>query len=178
MKGEALQVIRHDYHAVHSSGARPLSAVKFIVLHCMETFSLVGADEGTGSWFENLASKGSAHFGVDDDSTQQYLPLTAVAWGAPPLNYNGVHIEASGRSALDRPKWLEDYDPMLTREAWLVAHLCRELAIPLRVLDAEDLARCGDDPAHKAGIVTHETVSAVFRQSDHTDPGPGLPSRG
>lgn len=174
--GDRVSHIRHDYRARHHSGARSVDTIRYLVIHDGETTSTTTAAEGMGAWFANAASQGSAHYGVDNDSTQQYLPDSMIAWGAPPANQTGLHVECAGRASYARARWLDDLGPMLRRAGWLVAAKCRAYRVPLDVLDADRLRRSGLTPARgHGGLVTHSTVSKAYHQSTHTDPGSGFP---
>ena len=50
--------IRHDYHALRSSGTRLLAAVRLFVLHDMEDTALDQAAEDTGRFFEEPGGAG------------------------------------------------------------------------------------------------------------------------
>ena len=161
--------IKHDYHAVHHSGNRSLSAIHFIVLHDMENTSFDNAAENVGAYFEMQASGGSTHYGIDDNSIQQYLSLEVIPWGAPYANTTGVHIEQMGKSSWDEKTWLK-HPGTLERTAWLVHKLCKELGIPLRLVDVADV-RNG-----VKGVTTHHICTDAFHiAGGHTDPGPGYP---
>lgn len=164
-------VIRHDYHAIHHSGNRYLTAIRHIVWHDIEGVGETAA-EGAGSWFENSASGGSAHFGCDCNSVQQYLSLGVVAWGAPYVNEDGAHIEIEGKASWTQAQWMK-HKGALDRAAWLTAHIQRRCLdsgnrIPLRLLSVADLR------ANRKGIVTHAVATKAFGGS-HTDPGPNFP---
>jgi hypothetical protein len=165
--------IRRDYHAVHHSGLRPLSAIDFIVLHDMESTNPGGAAEGAGSWFENFASGGSTHYGVDNNSIQQYLALGVICWGAPGANTNGVHIEQMGAARWTRDQWMSKAKPTLERTAWLMARIHNRLLranvrVPLTVLTDSEVR------GHHHGVTTHRQLTRVLGGS-HTDPGSGYP---
>ena len=160
--------IRHDFHAVHSSGTRPLSAVHLVVLHDMEDARYNDAAEDTGHWFAQAASAGSTTFGCDNDSIQQYLSLEDVPWGAPYANTSGVHIEQMGIASWHYPEWRAKADGTLFRAAFLIAHLSKVLGIPIRTL-TDARVRSG-----VKGVTTHAQCTKVFGGS-HTDPGPGYP---
>ena len=158
-----LYTIRHDYTALRTSGTRELSRIRLIVLHSAEALSA----EAVGRWFADPRAQGSAHFGVDQDSIQRYLPLRAVPWGAPGVNSDGVHIEQCGYARWTRDGWLRR-DEMLDRVAWLMAVLARRLDIPLRSLSDEELRR------GERGVTTHRQCTLVYGGT-HTDPGAGYP---
>lgn len=163
-----------DYHAVHHSGIRRLSAIDWFVLHDMENISYDKAAENVGHWFEMQASGGSSHYGIDNNSIQRYLALNVIAWGAPGANTNGVHFEQMGRAAWVRETWLQRAKPTLDQTAWLLARVKRYLeerkvAIPLRHLTDAEIR------AHKHGIVLHRDLTRALGIGSHTDPGTGYP---
>jgi len=160
--------IEHDYHAIHHSGTRPLSAVNFIVLHDMEANHPNTAAEAVGNYFEMAASGGSAHYGVDNNSIQQYLGLNIVAWGAPSTNYDGVHIEQMGLAKWSRTEWRKKAEGTLDRTAWLMAYLSKRVDVPLRVLSVQETR------ARAKGVITHKIATVAFGGT-HTDPGSGYP---
>ena len=164
-----MYTIQNDYHAVHHSGTRTDSDVKWLVLHSMESTNQTGAAEGAGSWFENQASGGSTQYGIDNNSIQRYLPDNVICWGAPgPPNDHGLHIEQMGTASWSRTQWMEKAKETLDRTAWLMARKSIKFDIPLRVLTVADLK------AGKKGVVTHSTCTKAFGGS-HTDPGSGYP---
>lgn len=169
--GDAVSKVRHDYRASKSSGTRPVSEIRWIVIHDAEADLPKTGAEAVGNYFESAASRGSTHYGVDDDSTQQYLPDNVICWGAPGANKNGVHIELMGKASHTRERWIEHHGPMFQRAGWLVSSLAKKYGIPIRVLTVAEFK------AGKKGIVTHATVSAADGPggSTHTDPGRGFP---
>ena len=167
--------VRHDFHAVHDSGVRDVHAIRYIVLHDGEVADGDHAAEIIGRIFENPGAGGSSHYGADNNSVQQYLSLDRIAWGAPPLNTAGIHVEQAGLARYSRQDWLAGYIPMLLRVAELLAWLYQHYGVPLVHLSERELRALGPDPKRPAGIVTHAQVTEVFKQSDHTDPGAGYP---
>lgn len=168
---DAITLIRQDYRATKSSGSRPTSAIKWIVIHDAEVDDDLKGAEKVGSYFASSAARGSTHYGVDDDSTQQYLSDTAIPWGAPGANTNGLHIELMGKASHSRVEWLDHHGPMFDRAGWLIARKAKTYGIPLRLLTIAEYR------AGKKGIITHATVSAADGPggSTHTDPGPNFP---
>ena len=160
--------IRHDFHAVHSSGTRALSAVHLIVLHDMEVTAYSTAAEAVGRYFEMQASGGSTNYGIDNNSIQQYLGLEVIPWGAPYANTQGVHIEQMGVATWSGSEWRQKAQGTLSRTAWLIAHLNKVLGIPVRKLSDAQVR------ANVKGVTTHAQCTRVFGGS-HTDPGPGYP---
>lgn len=155
-----------DYKAVHSSGTRPVSAVKWIVMHSTEG----GTAKSVAEYFTNPASGGSAHLVVDDNTCYRCLPNEAVAWGAPGANENGFHIEQCGYAAWTSAEW-EHHLNELHRGAYKAALHCKLFHLPARFVDAAGLKL-----GHR-GITTHAEVSKAFpnNSGNHHDPGTGWP---
>lgn len=161
--------IRHDYHAVHSSGVVPIRSKTLIVLHDPEGGTGHTGAENAASWFQNVASGGSTQFCCDDDSIQQTLSIAAVSWGAPYANRQGVHIECWGWAHWSRKEWLKEAAGSLDRCAFLVAYISHICGIPIRTL-TDDEVRDG-----KRGVTTHAQCTRAFHAGTHTDPGRGFP---
>lgn len=167
--------VRRDYFpALRQSGTRRLAVVEWIVWHDMESANLTGAAEGVGSWFRNHQVEASTHYGVDNNSIQQYLNLTTIPWGAPGANLNGVHIEQMGLARWDREQWMDKAKPTLDRNAWLTARIHRRLEaanvhVPLHLLSDAEIR------AHKHGVTTHRQLTRALGIGSHTDPGTGYP---
>jgi len=162
--------IQHDYHAAHSSGSVSKSTKKLIVIHDMEVDSPTGAAEAVGNYFEMQSSGGSTQYGIDNNSIQQYLPDTAVPWGAPYANTQGIHIEQMGKAGWSTEKWKTRAKGTIDRCAWLVAKLSKEYNIPV------DLLTPGQAAAGKRGVVTHAIATKAWHvYGGHTDPGSNYP---
>nr|DAV69117.1 MAG TPA: Bifunctional autolysin [Caudoviricetes sp.] len=145
---------------------------KWVVLHTMETGENSSIAENIGAgWFTNPNAQASAHYCVDDNSIVQCVNEGDYAWASGPTgNLNGIQIEMAGRAAQSRADWLDDYSrAMLERTAALTADICKRHGIPVRVLTDEQVAR------GEAGITTHASLARVFRETDHSDPGPDFP---
>lgn len=145
---------------------------KWVVLHTMETGENSSIAENIGAgWFTNPNAQASAHYCVDDNSIVQCVNEGDYAWASGPTgNVNGIQIEMAGRAAQSRADWLDDYSrAMLERTAALTADICKRHGIPVRVLSDEQVAR------GEAGITTHAALARVFRETDHSDPGPYFP---
>lgn len=145
---------------------------KWVVLHTMETGENSSIAENIGAgWFTNPNAQASAHYCVDDNSIVQCVNEGDYAWASGPTgNLNGIQIEMAGRAAQSRADWLDDYSrAMLERTAALTADICKRHGIPVRVLTDEQVAR------GEAGITTHAALARVFRETDHSDPGPDFP---
>ena len=89
------------WHAITHGGVRTRGAVKYIVLHDME-FSSLSAAEVLGSLSQSRSYGASPQYGVDNDSIQQYLPLTVIGWHCTSFNNTTVGIEQSGYAANTR----------------------------------------------------------------------------
>ena len=145
---------------------------RWVVLHTMETAEGNSIAESIGgNWFTNPAAQASAHYCVDNDSIVQGVNEGDYAWASGPTgNYLGIQIEMAGRASQTRAEWLDDYSrAMLERVAALTADICTRQGIPVRVLTDEQVAR------GEAGITTHAALARVFRETNHTDPGPNFP---
>ena len=160
--------IRRDYHAIHRSGTRSLSAINFIVLHDMECTAEDTAAEAVGSYFQNPASGGSTNYGVDNNSIQCYLADNVIPWGAPGANTDGVHIEQMGTASWSTKEWFKHAEGTLDRTAWLIAKLAKKLDIPVRRLSDRQVK------SRQQGVVTHAQLSRCLGGT-HTDPGNGYP---
>lgn len=154
---------RRDYKAVHTSGDRSVSVIRWIVLHDEESPSA----EGAAKWFTQSAAGGSAHLCVDDKECFRTLANTKIAWGAPGANTYGFHIEQAGYARWSAVVWRKHLTT-LRRAAYKTAIHCKAFNIPVRFVTAKDL-----DLGRK-GITTHAECSKAFG-GDHTDPGPGWP---
>ena len=151
------------YPAFRSSGTRPLSEIKWVVLHSTEG----GTAESVARWFQNPDAGGSTHLVVDDKECQRCLPNSARCWGAQGANYNGFHIEQCGFARWSAVIW-KSHLATLKRAAYKTAFHCDKFGIPVRFVKAADLK------AGKAGITTHVECSKAFGGS-HWDPGPFWP---
>ena len=158
------------YGAVHSSGPRSASLIRYIVLHDTEGPTAAGA----AKYFTTQASGGSSNLVVDDLQCFRVLPDLTIPWGAPPLNTSGFHIEQAGFAAWTRAEWLQ-HRPTIERAAYKASLRCEIFKIPPRLLDVAELRADFAKHVPAGGVVTHATVSAAFAESTHTDPGPGYP---
>lgn len=166
---------RRDFTAVHNSGSRSNSQVKWIVLHDEEAATARSAAQ----WFANPASEGSAHLCVDDEVCFRTLPDDAIPWAASSAigaNTGGFHIEQAGFAKWSAVVWLSHLRT-LQRAAFKTALHCRKFGIPTVFVDADGLL------AGKRGVTTHAEVTRASKKKnpggsyDHTDPGPLWPRR-
>lgn len=151
------------YRALHSSGRRRLSAIRWLVIHSTEGSTARGA----AAWFANPRSAGSAHVVVDEIECYQTLPPSAVPWAAPGANFHGWHLELAGFASWSRARW-RLHDRELWRAAYKLEIHAHRFGIPIRRLTAHELA------AGVHGFTDHRTCTAVFGGT-HTDPGAHFP---
>lgn len=156
-----------EFRASKSSGTRPLSDIRYVVIHSIEGDTARGA----ASWFQNPDSAGSGHVCVDDKECYRTLPDGVVAWGAPPLNEEGLHLELAAHASWTRKQWLR-HEPMLDSAARITAHWCKRHNIPAVWIGPRALRAGG-----RRGITLHRWVTDAFGVSTHTDPGTGFPRR-
>lgn len=161
--------------AVHDSGGGNLPLHR-VVIHATcpgvgyPKASKKGAASGTGKYFQNPASGGSAHYVYDSSRHEEHcVPEKIIAWHAPP-NPHSVGIEICGEANYTRTQWLSDAVwPGVEEAAKRTRELCDRHGIPLRRLTVAQVK------AGVEGICGHVDVSRAFRQTDHTDPGPNFP---
>jgi hypothetical protein len=148
-----------------------IAKVRVIVIHDMEAGEVKGtARSVAGRFGSDHAPQASAHYCVDRDEIIQCVRDEDTAWHAPGCNADGIGIEHAGMAKQSRRDWTDPYSArMLVRSAKLTAALCRKHGIPPVHLTSEELR------AGKKGIVGHVQVSAVYKRSDHWDPGPNFP---
>lgn len=141
-----------------------------IVVHSAECGETSNADRGVGTWFQNPASKVSAHYGVDNDSITQYVDEAHVAWHASQVNDWTIGIELAGKANQTREEWLDAYSlALLENAAELIADICRRYDIPCAVLGASEVK------AKTKGIYGHAVVRVAYGSGTHWDPGQGFP---
>ncbi len=146
--------------------------INYVVLHSVEAENTPGTAESVARFFQNLpaSSKASAHVCCDMDSRVRCVQDKDVAYAAPGLNKDGLHIELSGYARYRAGDWEQPrMIAMLRLGAEKVREWCAKYDIPAVYVDAAALKR------GERGITTHNEVSKAFRQSDHWDPGPGFP---
>lgn len=145
--------------------------VRVVVVHTMESpEKATTAEDVARNWFAKPEARSSAHYCVDADSIVQCVSEADTAWAAPGANADGIQIELAGRAGQGTEGWSDAYSVAeLDLAARLVADICTRHGIPIRKLTREQLA------AGERGIIGHVDASAVYRLSDHTDPGPDFP---
>jgi hypothetical protein len=152
--------------ALHHSGKRDPSQIRWVVLHSTE-----GGPNAAGavSWFQNEECQGSTHLVVGMDGAFRCLPDDVEPWAAPGANLEGLHIEFAGNAHWHPGEWSK-FGKTFDEAAALVAEWCYHYDIPAEFLDASKL----HDPASK-GVTTHAEVTEAFKKGDHWDPGKGFP---
>lgn len=153
------------YRAIHESGTRKLSDIRWIVVHDEEGLTAVGA----ANWFRDPRSGGSAQLCVDAGSCYRTLPDNVIPWAAPLANFNGWHIELAGMAAWTRAQWLAHHGTIY-RAAYKCEYHARKFDIPLRWLTDKQLAG-----RTAKGFITHRQITRVFGSGTHTDPGSHFP---
>jgi hypothetical protein len=151
------------YTAVHNSGTRNVSTIRWVVIHDTEGDTAAGAAVG----FTNPASGGSTHLVVDDDMCFRTLSNEDIPWGAEGANAKGFHIEIAGYAKWTRAQWLLR-ERRLRRAAFKTALHCVTFGIPARWVGPYWL-RLG-----RKGVTTHADCAKAFG-GNHTDPGAGFP---
>ena len=147
--------------------------LRVIVIHTMETPETTGRALWCARWFAGLegpAPVASAHACIDDRSVIRCLPASDTAFAAPGANADGYQIEHAGYMRQSAADWADAFS---SKQLALSAAHAREIAlansIPFVHLTNEELA------AEKSGFIGHDQASSVYKQSDHTDPGPAFP---
>lgn len=144
--------------------------VRLIVIHDMEYPERMMAARDVGKYFQKPDKPSSAHIGVDSEEVIQYVRDNNVAYGCPGVNNDGIHVELAGFSYQARRNWMDPYGvKLLTLAGDAVAQYCLKYALPAKQLTNAELLDS------QKGIIGHNQASAVYRLSDHTDPGPKFP---
>ncbi|MFI6536692.1 N-acetylmuramoyl-L-alanine amidase [Nonomuraea sp. NPDC050547] len=147
-----------------------VAAIRAIVVHTMETGESSNVAENVAHYFAKRSTKASAHLCVDNNSVVRCVSDSDTAWAAPGCNSDGLQIELAGRAGQNEAQWADTYSrDLLELAARQVAAWCKKHNIPARRLTRAQLR------AGQRGIVGHADVSAVYKRSDHWDPGPKFP---
>lgn len=144
--------------------------VRVIVIHSTEAPEGPQTAENVAAYFAKSSTKASSHLVVDNNSEVRCVEDKDTAWCAPGANADGLQLELAGYARQTRKDWLDDYSSaMLQRTAVLVAEWCKKYEIPVVKLTQAELR------AGKRGLTSHADVTAVYKRSDHTDPGASFP---
>ena len=146
------------------------SPVDLIVMHTDEANERPDNAENVARFFATTDRMASAHYCCDNNSIVCCVKEMDVAFGAPHVNHQGIHIEQSGDAAQRSREWEDDFSQTMLREqvAPLVADIARRHAIPIKHLTNDELRRGA------RGIIGHVQASQVFGGT-HTDPGTDYP---
>ncbi len=144
--------------------------VRLIVIHSAEFPERENAAEGIARYFQNPDKPSSAHLCIDNNSIIQCVYDRDVAYAAPGCNSDGIQIELAGYGKQSESEWRDFYGiALLALASDAVAQYAIKFDIPLVHLTNAQLK------AGKRGIIGHAQASAVYKRSDHTDPGEGFP---
>jgi N-acetyl-anhydromuramyl-L-alanine amidase AmpD len=151
--------------------------VRLVVMHSMEAPEKGATAENVAGFFKNPRDakgkpvRASAHLCVDSDSIVQCVMDNDVAFAAPGVNNDGIHIEQAGFARQTREEWLDPFGIlMLNLSANAAAQYCLKYDIPVKHLSNDELK------AGEKGIIGHLQATAIFKPNNgHTDPGPGFP---
>lgn len=152
------------FRAAHTSGPRKASDIEYVVIHDTEGDTAAGA----ASWFANPKSEGSANLAVDGKECFRPVDDLEIPWAAPPLNTKGFHIEIAGHRSFTHDEWMA-HEPALRRAAWKAAQRALLYNVPIRQVGRVGLL------LRRKGFTSHAAISAAWKMSDHTDPGPNFP---
>jgi N-acetyl-anhydromuramyl-L-alanine amidase AmpD len=145
--------------------------VRLIVMHSMEFEEKGDTAESCAKFFQTTTRPASAHLCIDNNSIVQSVLDNNIPAAAPGANKDGIHIELAGFARQTEAEWLDDFGKqLLANAADAAAQYCLKYDIPVTRLSNADLAN-----GKTKGFVSHAQVSAVFKLSDHTDPGPSFP---
>ncbi len=145
--------------------------VRLIVMHTIESQETNKTAENTAHFFQITTTPASAHICVDSDSIVQCVLDNDVAFGAPGVNRDGIHIEQAGRANQTRDQWLDAFGrQLLELSAEAAAQYCLKYDIPIRHLSDEELRNGAK------GLIGHVQATNVFKPNNgHTDPGSNFP---
>jgi N-acetyl-anhydromuramyl-L-alanine amidase AmpD len=145
---------------------------RLIVIHTMEFHEQDDAAEVIAHDFATRpeTDQASSHICCDDNSIIQCVKDSYVAYAAPGANHDGMQIELAGFKATSQAGWRTPRaNAVLANGADAAAQYSLKYDIPLIHISNQALR----DGAR--GVVGHDQVTAVYRGSDHTDPGPNFP---
>ena len=174
MSERALKLVEAKIPFVQARWYTPTTGrtIKLIVLHSAEIPEKGSSAENIARYFATTDRKVSAHYCVDPDSIVQSVQTRDVAYAAPGANHNGVHLELAGYARQTRAEWQDKASHAILENA---AALCARVLLPKFEIPALYRGQPADLKAGVPGITTHARVSAAFKRSTHTDPGPGFP---
>jgi N-acetyl-anhydromuramyl-L-alanine amidase AmpD len=145
--------------------------VRLVVIHSMESQEKGDTAENVARYFQNIPRPASAHLCVDADSIVQCVRDNDVAFAAPGVNRDGIHIELAGYSKQTEAEWLDPYGVlMLDKAANAAAQYCLKFDLPVAHLSLQELKD------GKRGIIGHWDATQTYKpNAGHTDPGQNFP---
>lgn len=144
--------------------------VRLIVIHTMEAPEGDQTAENVAKYFQHPDTPSSAHVCVDDNSVIQCVADNDVAYAAPGANNDGIQIELAGVANQSKNQWRDPYSiAVVAIAADVAAQYCLKYDLPPTRLTNDQLA------AGRSGIIGHFQASAVYKKSNHQDPGPNFP---
>jgi N-acetylmuramoyl-L-alanine amidase-like protein len=144
--------------------------IRLLVIHTPEWIEGATSAEDLGRYFLNPESSKSYHIGIDSNSIVQYVLDSDVAYGCPGVNNDGLQIAIVGFARQTRAEWRDKFSlAALHLAADACAQYCLKYQIPSTHLTNDQLK------AGAKGIIGHYQGTAVYKKSDHTDPGSGFP---
>ncbi|MEU6712992.1 N-acetylmuramoyl-L-alanine amidase [Nonomuraea sp. NPDC046802] len=147
-----------------------VAPIRVVVVHTMETGESGTVAENVAAYFAKKSTNASAHLCVDNNSVVRCVADSDTAWAAPGCNSDGLQIELAGRAGQSKAQWADVYSKdLLDLAARQVAGWCSKHNIPAKRLTRAQLR------AGQRGIVGHADVSAVYKRSNHWDPGDNFP---
>lgn len=161
-----------NYKAVERTPAD----VRYVVIHTAECDQTEGAAMALASWASGpKAPVASWHYGVAPGSGPaaivQCVREHDIAWAAPGANQSGIQIELCGHAGDAPESWLEGTGrSVLENGARLAGRICKRWGIPVQKLTVAEL-----QAGKVRGIIGHDTATAAFHKSTHTDPGKTFP---
>ncbi len=148
--------------------------VRVIVIHTMESQEKPKTAQQVAKWFSgDTAPKASAHFCVDDKSSVRVVEDDDIAWAAPGVNSDGLHIEIAGSARQTKGQWRDEFSlGCLDQAAKVAAVWCVKYQIPVRHLNINQTV-----DGKSKGFIGHvdATRAFPFLRGSHTDPGKNFP---
>lgn len=158
------------YVPAANPGPKRTRPVRVGVVHTAEAKESLQGAEDLARYFQHPDYVSSTHISVDSDSIVQSVKDSYEAYAAPGCNHDGIQMEIVCYMAQSKAQWLDRYSLLsLCLAADAAAQYSLKYDLPAIHLSNAELL------AGKKGWVGHYQVSEVYKQSDHTDPGPNFP---
>jgi len=152
--------------------------VRLVVIHTTEgKETATSAEDTANNWFKDPRDdngnpkKVSTHVCIDSDSVVQCVLDNDVAYCAPGVNRDGVHLELAAKANQTAAEWADPYSTLVVEKgANVAAQYCLKYNIPMVHLSNDQL-REGE-----TGIIGHYQASIVYPPNQgHDDPGENFP---